>query len=47
MTTRGFKEEDFIRVAEIIHNALKSPDSANEYINKVLELTKKFPIEGE
>ena len=47
MTTRGFKEEDFIQVAEIIHNALKSPDSANEYINKVLELTKKFPIEGE
>ena len=47
MTTRGFKEEDFIQVAEIIHNALKSPNSANEYINKVLELTKKFPIEGE
>lgn len=47
MTTRGLKEEEFKQIADIIIDTLKNKD--NEEIleknkNKVLELTKKFPI---
>ena len=46
MTTRGFKEKEFIQVAEIIHRAFIFPNLIDEYKEEVLELTKKFPIEG-
>ena len=46
MTTRGFKEKEFIQVAEIIHRAFVFPNLINEYKEEVLELTKKFPLEG-
>lgn len=46
MTTRGFKEKEFIQVAEIIHKAFVFPNLINEYKEEVLELTKKFPLEG-
>lgn len=46
MTTRGFKEKEFIQVAEIIHRAFVFPNLIDEYKEEVLELTKKFPLEG-
>ena len=46
MTTRGFKEKEFIQVAEIIHKAFIFPNLIDEYKTEVLELTKKFPLEG-
>lgn len=46
MTTRGFKEKEFIQVAEIIHKAFIFPNLIDEYKKEVLELTKKFPLEG-
>lgn len=47
MTTRGFKEKDFIQVAEIIHKAFTFPNLIDKYEEEVLELTKEFPIEGD
>ena len=47
MTTRGFKEKDFVMVADIIYNVLKNPHDKQvlkEETKKVLELTKKYPI---
>ena len=47
MTTRGFKEKEFIYVADIIYDALSNHDDKKklkELKNKVLELTSKFPI---
>ncbi len=47
MTTRGFKEEDFIEVGKIISEALKNKDNGDlldELKNKVTELTKKHPL---
>lgn len=46
MTTRGFKEEEFIQVAKWISSVLRNPNETN--IQKVREevrnLTKKYPI---
>lgn len=47
MTTRGFKEKEFKRVAKIIDKALKNPDNEevlNELAKEVVEMTKKFPL---
>ena len=47
MTTRGFKEEEFTKVADIITDTLKNRDdksSLEKNKKLVLELTKKYPI---
>ena len=47
MTTRGFKEEEFKIVAEIIYNVLKNPNDEKllkEEEKRVLELTHKYPL---
>jgi len=47
MTTRGFKEEEFIKVAKIIDKAFKNRDNEeilNELSNEVVELTSKFQM---
>ena len=49
MTTRGFKEEEFKKLANIIYKALKNSDNEEvlkELDKEVLELTKKFPIDN-
>ena len=47
MTTRGLKEEEFKTIGKIIVSALKNPSENNlkELKEKVLEITKKFPLE--
>ncbi len=47
MTTRGLKEPEFKEIGEIIANALKDKTEENlkEIKEKVLEITKKFPLE--
>ena len=47
MTTRGFKEDEFILLAKLIDKALKNADKddiLDEVSIEVLNLTKKFPI---
>ncbi len=47
MTTRGFKEDEFRQVGEIIAKALKNPDNKELLDNlskQVLELTSKYPL---
>ena len=47
MTTRGFKEKEFVLVADIIVEALKNIDNQDvldKLDKEVLELTHKFPI---
>lgn len=47
MTTRGLNQEDFEVITHIIDEALKNPTDNNnlkELKNKVLELTKKYPL---
>ena len=47
MTTRGFKEEDFVEVARIIDKAFKNKDDEkvlNELTKEVLNLTSKYPL---
>ncbi len=47
MTTRGFKEEDFVEVARIIDKAFKNKDdekALNELTKEVLKLTSKYPL---
>ncbi len=47
MTTRGLKEKEFKLIAEIIYKSLSNVDNKkiqNECMEKVLDLTKKFPI---
>ena len=47
MTTRGLKEPEFIEIADIIIDALSNKENKEilkENKQKVLELTKKFPI---
>lgn len=47
MTTRGFKENDFIKVANIITKCLKNKDDEKiikELKKEVLDLTSKYPI---
>ena len=45
MTTRGLKEKEFKEIGEIISKALKKSESLEELKGKVLEITKKFPLE--
>ena len=45
MTTRGLKEEDFIAIADIIYDTLTNKN-LEENSNKVLALTKKYPLYG-
>ena len=46
MTTRGLKEEEFKTIGEIIVSALtnKSEENLRELKEKVLEITKRFPL---
>ena len=47
MTTRGFKEEEFIKVAHIIDKALKNRENEEELAKleeEVLKLTSQFPL---
>lgn len=47
MTTRGLKEQDFTKIADIIIDALsnyKNEEILKQNKKKVLEITKKFPI---
>ncbi len=47
MTTRGFKEKEFIEVARIIDKALKNignEEKYNELDSDVMKLTKKYPL---
>jgi glycine hydroxymethyltransferase len=47
MTSRGFKEKEFRKVANIINLALKNKDDEkvlNELKNEVLDLTSKYPL---
>ncbi len=47
MTTRGFKEEEFIKVADLIDQAIINKDNENkleEIKTEVLNLTSKYPL---
>ena len=47
MTTRGLKEEDFIRIGKIIAKALKNSENhviLNKLAEEVLEITNKYPL---
>ena len=47
MTTRGFKEDEFIKVAHIIDEALRNKDDEEvlaKLTKEVLELTSKYPL---
>lgn len=44
MTTRGLNEEDFVLIANIITDVLRENAKEKEAKEKVLELTKKYPI---
>ncbi len=47
MTTRGFKEEEFIEVTHIIDEALRNKDNKevlDKLTKEVLELTSKYPL---
>lgn len=44
MTTRGMKEEEFEEIGKIIISALKGLEPKEVLINKVAQLTDKFPI---
>lgn len=49
MTTRGFKEEEFIKLTNIIYKALKNKNNETvleELSKEVLKLTNKFPIDN-
>lgn len=47
MTTRGFKEQEFIKVAHIIDEALRNKDNEevlDKLTKEVLDLTSKYPL---
>jgi len=47
MTTRGLKEEDFVKIGKIISKALKERDNEevlNSLKEEVLYLTNKYPL---
>lgn len=49
MTTRGFREREFVRIGHIITKALKNKDDKqvlDELKQEVLDLTSQFPIAG-
>ncbi len=50
MTTRGFKEKEFILVGHLLAKALKNANDEKvlkEISQEVLKLTKKFPVKGD
>ncbi|WAM34792.1 serine hydroxymethyltransferase [Caldicellulosiruptor morganii] len=47
VTTRGFKEEDMIEVADIIHDALTNSDSDENILHRVKVLCEKYPLYSE
>lgn len=47
VTTRGFKEEDMIEVADIIHDALTNADSDQNILERVKVLCDKYPLYSE
>lgn len=47
MTSRGLKENDFKEIALIINDALKRKESISNLKERVLNITKKYPIGGE
>jgi glycine hydroxymethyltransferase len=44
VTTRGFKEEDMIEVADIIHDALTNSDTKENILSRVKALCEKYPL---
>ena len=49
MTTRGLKETDFVKVTDIIINALRNYNNKKllkQYKKEVLEITKKYPLKN-
>ena len=45
VTTRGFKEDDMIRIAELIDETVKNYDNKKDYIRKEVEkICKKYPL---
>ena len=47
MTTRGLKEDDFVRIGTIIARALKNHDNEeilHELDKEVLDITSKYPL---
>ena len=46
MTTRGFKEEEFIKVANIIYEALNKKENLEELKDEVLKLTSALQKRG-
>lgn len=47
VTTRGFKEEDLIEVADIIHDALTNSDTDSNILQRVKTLCEKYPLYSE
>lgn len=47
VTTRGFKEEDMIEVADIIHDALTNSDTDDNILQRVKALCEKYPLYSE
>ena len=49
MTTRGFKEKEFVEVADIIDKAFQNKDNQEllqGLANEVLNLSSKFPLDN-
>ena len=47
MTTRGFKEEDFVEVAILVDMILSNPTDElvfDEVVSRVKKLTDKYPL---
>ena len=44
MTTRGLTEKDFIKIADIIIEALNGTENFETLKNKVKEITTKYPL---
>ena len=44
MTSRGLKEEDFKEIGLIINDALRNLDTKENLINKVKNITEKYPL---
>ncbi|WP_039764421.1 MULTISPECIES: serine hydroxymethyltransferase [unclassified Caldicellulosiruptor] len=47
VTTRGFKEEDMIEVADIIHDTLTNSDTDDNILQRVKALCEKYPLYSE
>mgnify|MGYP003320062308 CR=1 FL=1 len=45
VTTRGFKEEDMIKIAELIDETVNNYDTKKEYIREEVDkICKKYPL---